>query len=207
ATSMSQFLKFSMAEGVRIGKEAAFTADEVIPQHTTQPLPSRSQIPEKSDHQKVVEYENERVSAARRKAQATRDKATRKRSDAEGTSRRTKKKKGASLTFALDESEGDDSNRSGSGTHHSASPLNTIIPDNVDPTVDGGSLISESVRHEEDDADHSLDNVEDDTEAHHILVLFLVTSYWPMVMNLVASSFFFVISSSFILFNFVSCII
>ncbi|GKD61878.1 hypothetical protein Tco_1299387 [Tanacetum coccineum] len=109
ATSMSQFLKFPMAGGVYVGKGIALVADEVIPQHTTQPLPSGSQIPEKSDHQKVVEYENERVLAAKRKTQAARDKTTRKRSAAEGTSRRTKKKKGSHLTFALDESEGDDS--------------------------------------------------------------------------------------------------
>ncbi|GJX50814.1 hypothetical protein Tco_0277659 [Tanacetum coccineum] len=41
-TSMSQFLKFLMAEGVRVGKGAALAANEVIPQHTTQPLPSGS---------------------------------------------------------------------------------------------------------------------------------------------------------------------
>ncbi|GJX50813.1 hypothetical protein Tco_0277658 [Tanacetum coccineum] len=59
-----------------------------------------------------------------------------KRSATKGTSRRTKKKKGALLTFALDESEGDDSTR------------------------------NESVRRVEDDADRSLDNVEDGTEAN-----------------------------------------
>ncbi|GKA73665.1 hypothetical protein Tco_0779967 [Tanacetum coccineum] len=42
ATSMSQFLKFSMAGGVRVGKGIALVANEVIPQHTTQPLPSSS---------------------------------------------------------------------------------------------------------------------------------------------------------------------
>ncbi|GKF73720.1 hypothetical protein Tco_0220052, partial [Tanacetum coccineum] len=84
-------------------------------------------IPEKYDHQKVVEYENKRVLAAKRKAQATKNKATRKRSAAEGTSRRTKKKKVGPLTFDLDESKGDYSTRSGSRTHHSALPLNTIV--------------------------------------------------------------------------------
>nr|GEU29104.1 putative transposase (putative), gypsy type [Tanacetum cinerariifolium] len=104
ATNMSQFLKFLMVGG----------------------------IPEKSDHQKVVEYENERVLAAKKKAQAARDKATEK---------------------------GDDSTRSGSETHHSASPLNTIISDDVDPMTSGGSLVLEFVMREEDDADHSLDNI------------------------------------------------
>ncbi|GKA60030.1 hypothetical protein Tco_0759343 [Tanacetum coccineum] len=166
ATSMSQFLKFQMAGGVRVGKGAALAANEVIPQHTTQPLPFGSQILKKSNHQKVIEYENERVLAAKRKAQDAMDKATGKRSAAEGTSRRTKKKKGAPLTFALDESEGNDYTRSGFETHHSASPLNTVIPDDVDPTTSEGSLILEFVRHEKDDADRSLNNMEDATEAN-----------------------------------------
>nr|GEY89938.1 putative transcription factor interactor and regulator CCHC(Zn) family [Tanacetum cinerariifolium] len=126
ATSLSQFLKFPMAEGVRVGKGTALAANET---------------------------------------QAARDKATGKRSAAEGTYRRTKTKTGAPLTFALDESEGDDSTRTSFGTHHFASPLNTIIFDDVDPATGEGSLVLESVRREEDDADRSLDNVEDGTEA------------------------------------------
>ncbi|GJZ19499.1 hypothetical protein Tco_0556089 [Tanacetum coccineum] len=59
---------FLMAGGVRVGKGTTLAANEVIPQYTTPPLPSSSQIPKKSDHQKVVEYENERVLAAKRKA-------------------------------------------------------------------------------------------------------------------------------------------
>ncbi|GJV62326.1 hypothetical protein Tco_1468426 [Tanacetum coccineum] len=134
ATSMSQFLKFLMVRGVRVDKGTALRANEVIPQHTIQSLPSSSQIPEKSA--------------------------------AEGTSRRTKKKKGAPLTFALDESEGDDSTRTSSETHHSTSPLNTIISDDVNPAAGRGSLVLESVRREDDDADHSLENVEDGNEAN-----------------------------------------
>ncbi|GKB04826.1 hypothetical protein Tco_0833021 [Tanacetum coccineum] len=42
ANSMSQFLKFLMAGGVRVGKGAALAANEVIPHHTTPPLPSGS---------------------------------------------------------------------------------------------------------------------------------------------------------------------
>nr|GFC79853.1 hypothetical protein [Tanacetum cinerariifolium] len=64
-----------MAGGVRVGKGTALMANEVIPQHTTQPLPSGSQIPEKSNHQKVVEYENEKVFAVKRKARAAKDRA------------------------------------------------------------------------------------------------------------------------------------
>nr|GEU35205.1 hypothetical protein [Tanacetum cinerariifolium] len=56
--------------------------------------------------------------------------------------------------------------RSGFETRHSASPLTTIISDNVDPTARGGSLVLESVRREEDDVNRSLDNVEGDTHVH-----------------------------------------
>nr|GEV10456.1 hypothetical protein [Tanacetum cinerariifolium] len=84
--SMSQFLKFPMAEGVRVGKGVALTANEVIPQHTTSSFPFGSQIPEKSDHQRVVEYENERVLAAKRKVQAAKDRAAGLRAPTEGAS-------------------------------------------------------------------------------------------------------------------------
>nr|GEX16266.1 hypothetical protein [Tanacetum cinerariifolium] len=128
ATSMSQFLKFHMAGGVCIGNGTALAAGEVIPQHTTPPLPSGSSIPEKSDHQKVVEVKNERVLAANRKARAAKDRAVGKRAATERASYLTKRKKTATLSFALSDSETNKSNRSGSGTHHSASPFNTIIP-------------------------------------------------------------------------------
>ncbi|GKA35483.1 hypothetical protein Tco_0721974 [Tanacetum coccineum] len=136
-----------MAGGVRVGKGTTLPANEVIPQHTTPHLPSGSQIPEKSDHQRVVEVENERVLAAKRKAQTAKDKAVGKRA-AEGVSQRTKKKKTTPLSFALSDSEVDESNRSGSGTHHSASPLNTIIP-NEDGLAT--SLLSEPVTQTKED--------------------------------------------------------
>ncbi|GKF89506.1 hypothetical protein Tco_0263469, partial [Tanacetum coccineum] len=81
ATSMSQFLKFLMA----------------------------GDIPEKSDYQKVVEHENERVLAAKRKAQAAKDRAVGKRAATEGASQRPKKKKTSPLSFALSDSEADGS--------------------------------------------------------------------------------------------------
>ncbi|GJX75480.1 hypothetical protein Tco_0314075 [Tanacetum coccineum] len=143
ATSMSQFLKFSMAGGVR--------------------------IPEKSDHQKVVEYENERVLAAKRKAQAAKDRAVRKRAATEGASQRTKKKKTTPLSFALSDSKADGSNRSGSGTHHSASSLNTIIPNEAELTTGGDGLILEPVNRAEEDTEHHLDNVEDTTIVNSLL--------------------------------------
>nr|GEU94943.1 hypothetical protein [Tanacetum cinerariifolium] len=92
AASMSQLFKLSMAEGVRVGKGTTFVASEVIPQHTTLPLPFGSQIPKKSDHQRVVEYENEMVLAAKRIAQAAKDRVVGKRAAIERASQRTKKK-------------------------------------------------------------------------------------------------------------------
>ncbi|GJS57048.1 hypothetical protein Tco_0651832 [Tanacetum coccineum] len=67
---MSYFLKFPIAGNVRIDKDLALKENEIIVQHTTPPLPSSDPIPEKSDHQKVVKHEDERVLAAKRKAQA-----------------------------------------------------------------------------------------------------------------------------------------
>ncbi|GJZ63176.1 retrovirus-related pol polyprotein from transposon TNT 1-94 [Tanacetum coccineum] len=71
---------FKDGEGIRVGKGTALAANEVIAQHTTQPLPFGSQIPEKSDYQKVVEHEDERVLAAKKKPQSAKDKAFEKRS-------------------------------------------------------------------------------------------------------------------------------
>ncbi|GKF40664.1 hypothetical protein Tco_0124006, partial [Tanacetum coccineum] len=122
ATSMSQFLKFPMAGGVRIGKGPALKENEIIVQHTTPPLPSGTSILEKSDHQKVVEHEDERVLAAKRKAQAAKNK-----------------------------SEQEDSTQSGSDTHHSASSLMTVIPDNVIVGAGGGIQILRDVEHEEEE--------------------------------------------------------
>ncbi|GJS86127.1 hypothetical protein Tco_0752668 [Tanacetum coccineum] len=49
------------------------------------------------------------------------------------------------MSVALSDSGGDISNRSGSSTHHSASPLNTIIPNEAELTIGGDGLILESV--------------------------------------------------------------
>ncbi|GKC05986.1 hypothetical protein Tco_0997596 [Tanacetum coccineum] len=140
ATSMSQFLKFLMA----------------------------GDIPEKSDYQKVVEHENERVLAAKRKAQAAKDRAVGKRAATEGASQ-CPKKKTAPLSFALSDSEADRSNRSGSDTHHSASPLNTIIPNEAEFTTGGDGLVLESAYRAAKDTDHHPDNVEDTTKVNSLL--------------------------------------
>nr|GEV62371.1 hypothetical protein [Tanacetum cinerariifolium] len=147
--------------GVRVGKGTALAVNGVISQHTTLPLPSDSQISEKSDHQRVVEYENKRVLAAKRKAQAAKDRAVGKRAAIEGASQRTKKKKTTPLSFALSESKED-----GSGTHHSASPLNIIIPNEVGLAIGGGSVILEPVNREEEGTEQRPKNVEDTTEAN-----------------------------------------
>ncbi|GJX68467.1 hypothetical protein Tco_0304194 [Tanacetum coccineum] len=127
-------------------------------------------ILEKSDHQKVVEYENERVLAAKRKAQAAKNRVIRKRAATEGASQHTKKKKKiAPLSFTLLDSEVDGSNRSGSGTHHSASPFNTIIPNEAELTTRGDDLILEPVNQAKKDTDRHLDNMEDTTEVNSLL--------------------------------------
>ncbi|GKA73664.1 hypothetical protein Tco_0779966 [Tanacetum coccineum] len=114
----------------------------------------------------VVEYENKRVLAAKRKAQAAKDRAVGKRAATEGASHRPKKKKKTSLSFALSDVEANKSNRSGFGTHHSASPLNTIILNNAELTTGGDGLVLESANRAEEDTDHNLDNVEDNTEVN-----------------------------------------
>ncbi|GJV21676.1 hypothetical protein Tco_1370696 [Tanacetum coccineum] len=158
-----------MAGGVRVGKGVALTANKVIPQHTTSPFPSGSQILEKYDHQKVVEYEIERVLAAKRKARAAKDIVAGKRAATEGASQRPKKKKTMPLSFALSDFKADGSPRSGSGTHHSASPLNTIIPNEAEVTTEGDGLILKLVNRVEEDADRYLDHVEDTTEVNSLL--------------------------------------
>nr|GEV47332.1 hypothetical protein [Tanacetum cinerariifolium] len=98
---------------------------------------------EKSDYQKVVEHEDERVLAAQRKAHAAKDKAAGKRSAAE-----------------------DDSTHSGPGTHHSTSPLTTIIPNDTEPTAGGSNLALEFANRQEGDAGNSLDDARNDTEVN-----------------------------------------
>nr|GEU43936.1 hypothetical protein [Tanacetum cinerariifolium] len=157
------FLKFSMAGGVRIGKGIAFATDEVIPQHTTPPLHSGSSIPKKSNHQKVVKVENERVLAAKRKAHAAKDRAVGNRTDIEGASQLKKRKKTTTLSFALSDSMADESNRSGSVTYRLVSPLNTIIPNKGELAT---GLILELVNQTEENTDQYLDNAEYTTEAN-----------------------------------------
>ncbi|GJZ96748.1 hypothetical protein Tco_0669082 [Tanacetum coccineum] len=98
--------------------------------------------------------------------EAAKDRAVGKRVATEGASQRTKKKKTVPLSFALSDSEADGSNRSGSGTYHSASPLNIIIPNEAELTTGGDGLVLEYVNRVEEDTDHHFDNVEDTTEVN-----------------------------------------
>nr|GFD06246.1 hypothetical protein [Tanacetum cinerariifolium] len=134
-----------MIGGVRVGKGTALAANE------------------------VVEYENDRVLSAKRKAQAAKDRVVEKRATTEGASHRLKKKKTAPLSIALSDSEADGSNRSGFGTYHFASPLNTIIPNEFELTTEGDDLILESANRVEEDTSHNLDNMKDTTEVNSSL--------------------------------------
>nr|GEX33755.1 hypothetical protein [Tanacetum cinerariifolium] len=58
----------AIASGVRISKGTVLKNNEVIVQHTAQPLPVRTLIPAKSDFQRVVEHDDERVLATKRKS-------------------------------------------------------------------------------------------------------------------------------------------
>nr|GEZ86069.1 hypothetical protein [Tanacetum cinerariifolium] len=146
---------------VRIGKCIALREDEAIAQHTTPPLPSETQIPNKSDHQKVVEHEYERVLATKRKAQEAKSKAASKRPAQEGPSRRMKKKNAILISMALSESVAGDSNQTVSGTHHSVSPISTFVPDNVNTNPEGNHQVLHGVEHVEEEADASNNNVDD----------------------------------------------
>nr|GEY97295.1 hypothetical protein [Tanacetum cinerariifolium] len=63
-SSMSEFLRFPMAGGMSVCKGTTLAATEAIPQHSTPPLPIGDPIPKKTDHQRVVKFENERILAA-----------------------------------------------------------------------------------------------------------------------------------------------
>nr|GEW89003.1 hypothetical protein [Tanacetum cinerariifolium] len=143
--------------GVRIGKGTALVANKVIAQHTTTPLPPGSQITEKSDYQKVFEHEDERVLAAKRKAQAAKDKAAGKRSATEGTSQRTKRKKTAPISFGLSESE----------------PNNSTC----------SNLTLESANRPKGDTENSLGNAKNDTESCTLLILMRIRMLTPMEMG------------------------
>ncbi|GJW26922.1 hypothetical protein Tco_0040733 [Tanacetum coccineum] len=118
--SMSHFLKFPMASGVRIGR-----------------------------------------------AQEAKDRAASKRPTPRGPSCWTKKKKTAPMSVGLSESNSDGSPQSGSGTVHSASPLNTVIPGNIYVKSGGSNQALQSSTHVEEETDNvSNNNNDDDNEVN-----------------------------------------
>ncbi|GKB87826.1 hypothetical protein Tco_0960098 [Tanacetum coccineum] len=63
-------------------------------------------------------------------------------------------------------SEADNPNRSGFGTHNSASPLNTIIPRDTNLIFGGSNLALESITRTEDDTCNSLNNTKNKNEVN-----------------------------------------
>nr|GFA05151.1 hypothetical protein [Tanacetum cinerariifolium] len=51
-------------------------------------------------------------------------------------------------------------------THNSASPFNTIIPNDADLTTGGNGLVLESINRARNNTDHNLENMEDTTEVN-----------------------------------------
>nr|GEU90894.1 hypothetical protein [Tanacetum cinerariifolium] len=112
-----------------------FVASEVIPQHTTLPLPFGSQIPKKSDHPRVVEYENEMILTAKRKAQAAKDRAVGKRAATEGAPNERRRRKQAEPVTEGDGMILESVTRAKEDTYQ---PL-----DNVEDTTEVNSSLSE----------------------------------------------------------------
>ncbi|GJZ37224.1 hypothetical protein Tco_0583415 [Tanacetum coccineum] len=140
AANMSEFLRFPMAKGVRIGKGTSLRPDEVIKQHTTPPLPAGIPIPDKSGFQKVVEHGDERILAAKEKKKAQQ---------------------------ALDKAVGkqDGSPRSGSGTVHSGSPLTTVMPVNENTEAGGSNQALQSDDHIEEEVANAFHNDDNEVES------------------------------------------
>ncbi|GKE52226.1 hypothetical protein Tco_1487382, partial [Tanacetum coccineum] len=68
--TMSEYFRFPFLSDGSISKGPALTSQDCIEQHTTRPLSQDQTIPEKTDHQKMVEVEDPNIVAIReRKAQ------------------------------------------------------------------------------------------------------------------------------------------
>nr|GEZ19509.1 transposase (putative), gypsy type [Tanacetum cinerariifolium] len=151
---------FPMVGGVRVGKGMALVTNKVIPQHTTPPLPFNSQILEKSYHQKVVEYENERVLWLKGKPKRpTIELLGRELLPKEFPSKQ--RRENGSFVFCSVRLRGRwlryPSLYFASQHHH---------PNEVELTTGGGSLILKSVNRAEEDTEHCPENVEDTTETN-----------------------------------------
>nr|GEX76663.1 transposase (putative), gypsy type [Tanacetum cinerariifolium] len=136
--TMSGYLRFPFLSGASISKGPALTSQDQIEQHTTRPLPSGHDIPEKTDHQKRVEVEDPKIFATReRKARATAKKRERKRQGGdggEGSRPATKRKK----TVARKDGP------AVSGATSSPEPLRIINP------TDPSEIVAETAESRED---------------------------------------------------------
>ncbi|GKC12043.1 retrotransposon protein, putative, ty3-gypsy subclass [Tanacetum coccineum] len=88
------------------------------------------------------------------------------RHDSVGPSRRTKKQKTTPFSMALSESDADGSPQNGSRTIHSASPLNTVIPGNVNAEFGGSNQAFQSFEHVEEEIGNASNNDTNDDEEH-----------------------------------------
>nr|GEV39529.1 hypothetical protein [Tanacetum cinerariifolium] len=91
-----------------------------------------SEIPKKSDHQRVVEYENERVLAAKRKAHAAKDRKVRKRAAPEGASQRTNEEEESAFVICFVGLRGHGVSSYSGGSHHRAFPRRNPGGDGID---------------------------------------------------------------------------
>ncbi|GJW99389.1 hypothetical protein Tco_0183303 [Tanacetum coccineum] len=84
--TMSEYLRFPFLSGATIEKGTALTNQDQRARHTIPPLPMNQAIPDKTVHQKVVEVEDHKIVAIRkRKARdAAKKREKKKRGDDEG---------------------------------------------------------------------------------------------------------------------------
>ncbi|GJU75980.1 hypothetical protein Tco_1273050 [Tanacetum coccineum] len=147
AANMSEFLKFPMARGVRIGRGTALRPNEVIVQNTTPPFGGNAY--------------------SRQEAQ---DKAAGKRHGRVGTSGHTKKRKTAPLSMGLSEFEADGSLQGDSGTIHSVTPINTFNPVNTNAEAEGSNQALQyngRVKEKAADASNNNDNNTEEVNSPH----------------------------------------
>ncbi|GJZ39609.1 hypothetical protein Tco_0586172 [Tanacetum coccineum] len=158
--TMSEYLRFPFMSGGTISQGYALTSQDQIAQHTARPLPPDQAIPEKTDHQKIVEVEDSKIVAIReRKAKAAAKKRERKKQGSdggEGSRPATKRRKTAARKDGSAASE----------ATSSPEPLRIINPTN------SSVVVAETTESREDhsprvsprsSADHSVHNY----DAHH----------------------------------------
>nr|GEW02324.1 hypothetical protein [Tanacetum cinerariifolium] len=91
-------------------------------------------------------------------ASEAQDKMASKRHAPRGPSCRTKKKNTTPLTLALSDSEGDESQQSGSKTIHSVTPITIVAPQNENVEAGGSNQALQSDEHVEEEVANASDN-------------------------------------------------